>query len=172
MMGFARTSNRQDLVTIPVVRFLRESGGSSSMNVDGSITPVVFSFAPAAGEIFLVEFMRLVLLDSAIKGAANFGALATLTNGFLIEWSFNSVITEFNNISTNLEILCVFGSEYNDGATGNNMATENGAAYTGVVKFPIGRRITDADDVRVTVQDDLSAIGDLSVAILLDKVDT
>jgi len=156
---------------IPTMQFLLDTA-NKSMDVDGSVTPVVFSFSPASTEVWIVHKIRITMSTSSIKGVTDFGVLSTLANGLLFEWDINSAATQILNVTTNTELLACFGNEFNDGATGNNMAAENGAIYVAQLDFSEDpRRLTDLDEIRATVRDDLTTLDELFVTILASQVE-
>lgn len=67
-----------------VAEFLKESGGSSAVNVDGSVTPVTFSAAPPTGKKWFIHSITLVIEDTSIN-FKKFGGIAALTNGIEIK---------------------------------------------------------------------------------------
>jgi hypothetical protein len=65
-----------------ITALLQTSGGSVEMNVDGSITPVVFEYTVPDGFKFLWERGLFTMSDAAkVMDATEFGPLPALTNG-------------------------------------------------------------------------------------------
>lgn len=64
-----------------IAEFLKESGGSSDMNVDGSVTPVTFSAAPPTGKKWFIHSVTLIIEDSSINFKKFGGIAGGLTNG-------------------------------------------------------------------------------------------
>jgi len=67
-----------------IAEFLKESGGSSDLNVDGSVTPVTFSAAPPTGKKWFIQSVTLVLEDASINFTKFGGIPGGLTNGIEI----------------------------------------------------------------------------------------
>jgi len=66
-----------------IAEFL-ESGGSSTMNIDGSVTPVTFSAAPPTGKKWFIHSVTLVIEDASINFTRFGGIPGGLTNGIEI----------------------------------------------------------------------------------------
>lgn len=64
----------------PINAYLRESGGSGDMTVDGSETPVTF-FYENADRVLSVHRMLGLIQDVGAFAAAGYGALSALSNG-------------------------------------------------------------------------------------------
>lgn len=71
------------------VEFLKEIGGSIEMDVDGSVTPVVFFLTPQivmdVAEVFTEVSLSVQLVDGVQVSAGLFGELPTLPVGNRIE---------------------------------------------------------------------------------------
>ena len=64
-------------------KFLRDSGSSAEMNIDGSVTPVTFSIAPPVGSTYHIAALDFVLLGGSMQ-LQQFGSQAALANGIQI----------------------------------------------------------------------------------------
>lgn len=92
------------------VRF-RESGGSKAMSVNGSVTPVDFFIQPPSGELWIVDYVTLLLIDPGTMSAAVFGSLVgALANGLELIEKVNSVESIYTNVQDNADLAqCFFG---------------------------------------------------------------
>jgi len=81
-----------------------ENGGAPDMNVDGSVTPVTFSWSPPAGiGDVLLERFQIVLVHTNITDYNSFGNLPGLTNGIKVIPNFNGTPFTFVTIKRNIE---------------------------------------------------------------------
>lgn len=90
------------------VFYLQTSGGSKDMLVNGSSTPVEFSFVPSRDCIVESLTLQLGSFLNNNQGHSNFGAVDGLNNGLEITTEINSVEIEFNhdrNIHNNKDLL-------------------------------------------------------------------
>jgi len=60
-----------------VAEFLKDSGGSIDLNIDGSVTPVTFSAAPPTGKKWFIHSLSLIMEDASI----NFTKFGGITGG-------------------------------------------------------------------------------------------
>jgi hypothetical protein len=58
-----------------------DGSGSINLNVDGSVTPVIFRIAPAPGQILFLSRIIFFLEDAGSIDSGGFGNGAALTNG-------------------------------------------------------------------------------------------
>ena len=66
-----------------VDEFLKDSGGSSDMNQDGSSTPITFTAQPPSGFKWFIYSVDIIIEDSSIN-FVKFGGRSSLTNGLEI----------------------------------------------------------------------------------------
>lgn len=92
------------------VRF-EESGGSKAMNINGSGASVDFFIQPPTGELWIVDYATLLLIDPGDMSVSVFGSLvAGLTNGIDMIEKINSVENVYTNILDNADLAqCFFG---------------------------------------------------------------
>ncbi len=144
------------------IRF-RETGGSQEMNVDGT-TPKDFIAAPATGEIWIVDYLTLALIDPGDMEPATWGSkVATpLALGLLLFSTLNTVEREMTNLKDNLDILqCFAGALPGALAVG---AVDPGFLNTvdyvsGCMHYPPGKELIligdDSDNIGFRVRDNL-----------------
>ncbi len=73
------------------------NGGSNDMAVDGT-TPVTFSYTPPAGKDFKVSRLLLYLETSTAMDSIEFGNIAVLANGVLINVAGETITTWQDNV--------------------------------------------------------------------------
>lgn len=141
---------------------------SKAMNVNGSLIPVTFSYAPGMavqvyGYTFLIE-------DAGTCGFGSFGAIAALTNGILLRCTLAGITTTQVVLKDNGDIVGSFSENQHFGspgvASGLGLLTGFGNSNTvfrGEFKFPTPLELGAADSISAYVQDNLSAIGTLQV---------
>lgn len=91
---------------------LKESGGSKLMNVDGSGAPVDFFIQPPVGELWIVPYVTLLIIDPGDMGPEVFGSFgAALTNGLKLIEEVNSVESVYTTLVDNADLVqCFFGA--------------------------------------------------------------
>jgi len=102
---------------------------NKAMNIDGSVTPVLFEFRPGPTEIFIVEYISLLVIDPGTFLATEFGSLGiALTNGLLVRGQQDGAPHEITNLTTNADILQCFGGSL--GSTGVGSGSNQGVFGT------------------------------------------
>jgi len=152
---------------------LEDSGGSSVMTVDGSVTPVIFSKGPPSGEIWYLNGVLFAIEDSGTLDIEDFGAINELDNGWLFEQVINSTAHEFANFKTNLG-LATLGTT-RGGIIGDQAGFLNTAnAFAGSIEVVPNITLVgnDSDIFRITVRDDLDNLNFLKAAISFWKIVT
>lgn len=132
--------------------FLRESGGSREMVVNGSVTPVEFIHQPTV-ESWLTE-IKILLLDSAITDTGKFGNDTALTNGFLLEHKDKDDNVKFawndgDPIKTNADLCRTIGTCTNNPFEGKLLAVTLTTNY-----HPI--HLVEDDKVVLTIRDNMT----------------
>jgi len=135
---------------------------STQMNVNGSVTPIVFSARAGVNEIDFTRFI-IRMLDSTSMDDGKFGGITALTNGlvFRIVNSFQKTIFNFR---TNGEIanFC-FDTKYADRAPGGQYGFSGRITFAGPSKHGVTLRIGTDDVLQWVVQDDLTGLDVLQV---------
>jgi len=75
----------------PFSKFLKTSGGSMDMIVDGSSTPVEFFFKPEINEILYLAAISLHIQDKSVTADA-YGGLAALNNGSTLQIKKDAIL--------------------------------------------------------------------------------
>ena len=136
------------------------NAGSERMEVNGSVTPVVFSAAPAAGQTWYVIALQLALADSGTSDANDFGSInGGLTNGLLIEQVLNSTNYQVNNVFDNADIVSQF-AEFATFKGSGGQFIRDANFYSGASRFtPVITLVGDnSDKLQITVRDNLSVV--------------
>lgn len=150
------------------VRF-EESGGSKAMNVNGSGAAVDFFIGPPPGELWVIEYASLLLIDPGTMAAAVFGSLVgALTNGLKMIEKINGVEKVYAEAKDNADLaLSFFGGQLTpaSSAVGDGFLN-NIDKVSGRISFS-GNVILDGDDsdqLILRVNDDLLLIETLNAA--------
>ena len=149
-----------------------DQSGSVHLNVNGSVTPVVFKIIPVAGEILYINRMIWTLSDTGSIDSGGFGNGVALTNGIKFEFKglvgtageFTYPQATFLPIKTNGEWVryCGVDVKVSTFGTGDEYLS---ARYTFTKDSPNDPPWLSNDrleELWVTVQDDLSAISDIT----------
>lgn len=166
---------------LPIVDNFKTGGGSKAMNVNGSVTPVVFSYAPGAGELLAMSHITLALKDEGATPFNVFGALGSaLTNGIKIEAVITGTTHLIATIKDNADLCTRFTFSQNaNGAVlsllGISVPQGFGASnniFIGSLHFdePIVVVGDNGDSIKVTVQDNLTGVDILSMAYRLTEL--
>lgn len=127
---------------------------SNDMRVDGSVTPVEFTYAPAgAGDVVNMTELRFVFAADEFKWETPFfGKEAGLTTGIDVKIKTKGVETTLRNIKENFDFLRL-------ASTGGVHTELNGARQLMTVSLNVGGSIalqqSTADHVKVVINDDL-----------------
>jgi len=136
---------------------LKETGGSPSLLVDGSTTAVPFTYvADADDDIALNAVVLVIVSNSLVFGADDFGAINTLTNGVKLSVKSNGNEGDLLLVNQNEDFL--------HSATPGGFNLDISSKDTISCFISLGGGIvlkagTD-DNVTITIQDDLSSAGD------------
>jgi len=147
-----------------VVLFNLKDGETINMKVDGSITPKEFKFAPPAGEIWIIEGLRIFLLDGGVMAHNVFGGLAAaLDVGFTVEIKKSQyeggIESVISSIKDNVDLLTAFSTNI---STGNSTSAflNDDDWFMGTLKFgsPIRLCGDEGDLIKIVIKDDLTGI--------------
>lgn len=134
--------------------------GSADMDVNGSVTPVIYKFGLPGIIIPKVDITAaLILLGHSADGGDNlYGGISALTNGFLIRKE-NSVPFNFGNYRTNRDFK-LFGAHVSptDKPPAGEYGTEIKFMLQGQENFDQVVRIGYGDYITGTIRDNLSDI--------------
>ena len=139
------------------------NGASADMTVDGSVTPVVFSYSPPPGYTFECTGVRFYMEASTAFSAELFGDLPALANG----WTLGINNTPFASAKTNMELAIIMDNVNGVTALGKEVRTLLGQLdFTPITGgHQSGLTTSVASNVSVTVNDNLSTLSQLSVFI-------
>ena len=143
--------------------YVRTSGGSESMLVNGSVTNVVFTYAAdATYDIALQELVFIAVANAIPFGAGDFGAVSgPLTNGLLVQVTANGNTGTVWNLRRNEDFLG-FSSP-----GGHSWVVSSKDVLTS--NWTIGGNLklvhASSDNVKVTVRDNLSSAASYLVMI-------
>lgn len=137
-----------------MVRDFLRNGGSKDMNVDGSGTPVAFTYdADATVDIALVEVRFIFNVDALNMKSDDFGSDIPLTNGCKFEVTSNGTTTELANFLVNEDFLALPArsaiSTIYDGPSGDQLVAS--FYFGGQVKLYGGT----SDNVKMTIRDEV-----------------
>ena len=136
-----------------VVEFLK-NGGSENLLVNGATTPVVFEYAPAAGEIVALDSLIFVFsADDIYFDGSKFGSITGLAPGIQIKLDLDVVTTIFT-VAINEDFLRIPGPPPIVNNTGPKDFLEASFSFGGLIKL----HGDDSDKVTVTINDNLTDV--------------
>ena len=140
-------------VTTAFNPYLRETGGSEEMAVDGDPTPVVFEVTADPDDDLVLQELRFVMIADAVEWLHFGKGGGDLTNGILIEAQLDGAVasTELFNIRDNEDFFRM-QSPVKDSSSGDAII----GASLGFAGEILGAGSTDF--VRVTIRDDIGAV--------------
>lgn len=146
-----------DILIIHRVVNLLDESGEKNMNVNGSGTPIMFSFTPEPEEVWYVEKICVCLLDVGTLDPQEFGATATITNGVDLVMSTGGETHVITNMKDNVDLVLSFPG---DGVSNDGTAMFGDDGYLGCVSFKSPLVIDGALSSFVTCQinDDLRSL--------------
>jgi len=131
------------------------NGGSNAQNVDGSSTPVSFSYSPPAGFNFICARIIFYMESASAFNSNLFGSLAALTNGW--EMSLNGVIAmgakqnrELGSYLYDMQGVKIFGKE--------DKTMIGRFSFNKIVDGGDGVTIRDGESITTIVNDDLTGL--------------
>ncbi len=144
----------------PVDKRLREPGTSADMNVNGSITPVSFRYTPDPGSIEILQYVTLLVIDPGTFGATQFGSLAGLTNGIILNVNTDGVgPLENTTIKNNTDFLqCFTGSVGTPGVGSMDGPFDTADWLAGTYSYEANPLVLDGDKgdfIEIIVRDNL-----------------
>ena len=137
--------------------FVRETGGSADMNVDGT-TPVDFEFNADPTDDLFIQNIRVVLVPNVLRmDASSFGSLSALANGVRLQITSDGNTTEIANWLTTEDILATPGTKeplVETGLTANDLLTAS-IVFGGNLVLKGGT----GDKIQFRIRDDLTGAG-------------
>lgn len=170
-----------DLGTKNRLRFFRSfalnSAASSNMNVNGSVTPQLFTIDAAPDYDIYITKIIMVIADTLVRHG-RFGNVPQLANGFdLIAFESGEETPLINKAKTGGEMLAQSGllSPFGNGTEVNELSDwREGTEDAQIVTIPIadyvrgGLRLGrgNTDQLRAVVNDDLTGLTEFTVLAL------
>lgn len=144
-----------------IFTFLKTSGGSSDLVVNGSATAVDFEYTPPSGYDFLVKDVNFLIRDASV-GDNKFGGQTVLSNGCLFRMVDADGVelldfTGGDQIKRNADFYLLAGAE---AKTNNNVHVKWNIASTGAALA-----IENGERLQFKVQDDLTALTEFKIAV-------
>ena len=134
-----------------------KNGASSSLIVNGSVTPVVFTLTADPAKDKIIEECNLWFLGNGIKLDTFINLNSELTNGLLIEILSNGVSFSFFPIKSTVDINHYFGT----GSARFRIDVQSGLDYTSGFfnpGTPFVLKAGSGDYVRITVRDNILSV--------------
>jgi len=137
--------------------------GNTNLNVDGSVTPVIFSVSPknlTDGVSWDITRFIAIIEDNSAMDTSTFGGLSALTNGVVFR-SKNGITKNIFNVKTNGDFASeAFDVGYDDRAPSGSFGfrvrrTFSGQDKNGVV---IKLQSTTNDEFQIIINDDLTGL--------------
>lgn len=136
------------------------TSGIKDMNVDGSVTPVIFSLRADPELDFEVDVTRIIMhiTDNTAMDDNRFGGLDALTRGIVlrrVDGSFQNIF----NVKTNGEMgELAFDKVYDDKAPSGFFGMTSRLTFAGSNKIGVAIRLGPDEDLQLIIQDDLTGL--------------
>lgn len=146
---------------------------NKNMNVNGSSVNVNFDFTPGASEIWYIESISFLIIDSGTMDFDDFGSISGLTNGVQVLIRSKGTEYEYTNIKNNADISLVFSGR------GGVQAGEDATGWLDDDDYFFGRAIFDvpikidnstSDYVRFKIRDDLTLLTAVQASVRIWRV--
>lgn len=150
------------------------NAGSKIMNVNGSVTPQIFSYSPSGTTTVAILGMTCLFNDEGTTSLTKFGAITVLTNGLLVESVVDSTTSQITNIKDNSDLCTRFMfNQFGNSAVLSvlSIVTPVGFGNTnnvfiGYLEFRQPLVLNgSSDSIKATVRDNLSGIDLLNISI-------
>lgn len=158
--NFKSVANRSiDDIPSKVIANSIKNGGSSNLNVNGSVTPVVFEYNPPNNYDIEINQLTFLFEDT---GAFAFGnkfilnTLATLANGLLLECKGDDLAFTWQNMKRTRDIIEI--AEIFDIITGAVNFMRVNVHLPRSLRLSRNGTFAAKDYLRVTVRDDLTTL--------------
>lgn len=138
--------------------------GKWNMNVNGSITPVIYNISPPAGVQWDINRIIIGILDDTAMDDSKFGGISSLTNGlvFRIKDGYYKNLFVVNDNGGFRERS--FDAQYLDKAPAGYYGFGCRKTFNGQDKSGVTLRIDgdDGDELQIIIQDDLTNLNKLT----------
>lgn len=144
--------------TFPVDSVAAET--SPDMNVDGSVTPVIFELKPGAGVQWDVTRILIVILDEVAMDDGKFGGITALTNGCVLRKA-DTVHHKIFNIKTNGAMAQrMYDVQYADKAPAGQYGLRARRSFAGQDKNGVVIRLDgdNEESLQMIIQDNLTGL--------------
>lgn len=143
---------------------------TTSMNVDGSVTPQSFIVLPSPGMVWHITSMDFSITDQTAMDDAKFGGITALTNGVMIR-GVDSVSSNYltfsvwqKNSDFNLDAFTTnYAAKAPSGFYGYSGTMNIHDKYTSIVR--LANTATETIYMEVLVQDDLSTLDTFEIKV-------
>lgn len=140
------------------------NGLNVNLNVDGSVTPVEFTYSPGAGSLEYIDFLSALIYDSGNNSFSGFGVGPRLTNGVKLDVKTKGIVYNLGYLFDNKDFILTFSGNF--GAQGNGgFAPDDSFWGSFVFRVPIVLDESQGDYFKVTVQDDLSGFNNIHFVV-------
>jgi len=142
---------------------------TTNMNVDGSVTPQIFSARAGTVELDITRVI-ITMIASTSMDDAKFGGIPALTNGFAFR-ILNGFSKTIFNFQTNQDIkqFC-YDVDYSDKAPAGSYGFSARISFAGQDKHGVTLRIGENDYLQWLVQDNLTAMDSVKVSLMGHEV--
>lgn len=137
------------------------------MNVDGSITPQVFSLKSGEGLDITIDVTRIIfhILDQSAMDDNKFGGIPSLEKGIVLRKKDGTYQNLFN-VKSNGEIgELAYDKEYDNKAPAGFYGFTSRLTFAGQNKMGVAIRISQEDDLQLIIQDDLTLLDDFRIIV-------
>lgn len=139
------------------VKLLEDSGGNTNMNIDGSVTPVVYSWSPdVAFGIVQVWQANLIVIGDNISDFFDYGNRTALANGTLIETGPTVSLFVYANLQDNKDFV-----QYSTDSSGASFAKQGNNTQDGqelVIRLDPPILADSTFTFQITIRDNLTSL--------------
>jgi hypothetical protein len=141
--------------------------GTKELNVDGSVTPVIFSLRTDPGINITADITRIILHMTYPSSGddANFGDLAALTKGVVLR-RVDGITQNMFNVKTNGEIgELAYDKSYDTKAPAGSYGLTARLTFAGQSKLGVAIRLAPDEDMQIIIQDNLTGLTSFRIMI-------
>ncbi len=139
--------------------------GNWNMNIDGSVTRVIYKISPPAGTTWDINRVIIGILDDVAMDDAKFGGITALTNGvvFRVKDGYTKNLFVVNDNGGFRERS--FDAQYSDKAPSGQYGFGVRKTFNGQEKSGVTIRLNGdtSDELEVIIQDNLTALTKMAV---------
>ena len=141
--------------------------GIKDMNVDGSITPQIFSLRADPKLDITVDVTRVIIhiTDDSAMDDEKFGGINALTRGIVLRRK-DGVYQNIFNVKTNGEFgELAYDKSYDDKAPSGFFGFTSRMTFAGQSKMGVTIRLAPDEDLQLIVQDDLTGLNKFRIMV-------